>query len=151
MLTKSQQKAIVNNFCRGRQYEHLEGQEGRQFSATETNFEKMPAGGGARCWILNSPKLAHLRFHFWLINGVKSGEVVKVGIVLPILVLLKIILSATKTKPKTMPTGGGAHGLIQNRPKSSCLCFHCQMINRGKGGEVQSKWLLFFHYNLFKN
>ena len=46
--TKLQQKAIVDDFCRGRQYEWLEGQEGRGFSATKMNFEKPPEGGGAR-------------------------------------------------------------------------------------------------------
>ena len=45
--TKSQRKA-VDDFCSGRQYERLEGQEGRQFSATKMNSGKLPAGGGAR-------------------------------------------------------------------------------------------------------
>ena len=35
--TKSQRKAIVDDFRRGRQYERLEGQEGRRFSATKMN------------------------------------------------------------------------------------------------------------------
>ena len=36
-------------FFMGRQqYERLEGQEGQTFSATKMNFEKPPAGGGAR-------------------------------------------------------------------------------------------------------
>ena len=43
-----QQKAIVNDFCRGCQYEWLEGQEGCGFSATKMNFEKPPEGGGER-------------------------------------------------------------------------------------------------------
>ena len=46
--TKSQRKAIVDDFPTGRQYERLEGQEGRRFSATKMNFKKLPAGGGAR-------------------------------------------------------------------------------------------------------
>ena len=45
---KSQWKSIVGDFHRGIQYERLEGQEGRQFSATKINFETPPAGGGAR-------------------------------------------------------------------------------------------------------
>ena len=36
--TKSQRKVIVNDFCRGSQYEQLEGQEGWRFSATKINF-----------------------------------------------------------------------------------------------------------------
>ena len=44
---KSQRKAIVDDFRRGRQYERLEGQEGRRLSATKMNFEKPPVGGGA--------------------------------------------------------------------------------------------------------
>ena len=43
---KSQWKAIVDSFQRGRQYERLEGQEGRKLSATEMNSEKLPAQGG---------------------------------------------------------------------------------------------------------
>ena len=35
-----QRKAIVDDFCRGSQYERLEGQEGRGFFATQMNFEK---------------------------------------------------------------------------------------------------------------
>ena len=35
-------------FSQGCQYERLEGQEGRRFSATKMNFEKPPAGDGAR-------------------------------------------------------------------------------------------------------
>ena len=38
--TKLQQKTIVDNFCKGRQYERLERQEGWLFSATKNNFEK---------------------------------------------------------------------------------------------------------------
>ena len=34
-----QRKAIVDDFCRGRQYERLEGQEGQRLSATKTNLE----------------------------------------------------------------------------------------------------------------
>ena len=45
---KSQWKAIVDNFCRGCQYERLEEQEDRRFSATKMNFEHPPAGDGAR-------------------------------------------------------------------------------------------------------
>ena len=45
---KLQRKAIVDDFHSGRQYEPLEGQEGRRFSATKMNFEKPPTGGGAR-------------------------------------------------------------------------------------------------------
>ena len=43
-----QWKAIVDDFCRGGQYERLEGQEGCGFFATQMNFEKPPEGGGAR-------------------------------------------------------------------------------------------------------
>ena len=46
--TKLHRKAIVDDFCMGRQYERLEGLEGRGFSATKINFEKPPEGGGAR-------------------------------------------------------------------------------------------------------
>ena len=35
------------------------------FSATKLNFEKPPAGGGARGWIQNSPESARLRFQFY--------------------------------------------------------------------------------------
>ena len=31
------------------------------------------------------------------------------------------------------PAGGGARGLIQNSPESTCLRFHCRPRNRGKG------------------
>ena len=48
LLMKSQWKAIVDNFRRGCQCERLERQEGRRFSATKMNFEKPPAGYGAR-------------------------------------------------------------------------------------------------------
>ena len=49
-----------------------------EVGATEINFEKLPAGGGARGLIRNSPKLARLRFHCRFINRGKGGEVVKV-------------------------------------------------------------------------
>ena len=41
-----QRTVSVDDFRRGRQYERLEGQEGRRFSATKMNFEKPPAVGG---------------------------------------------------------------------------------------------------------
>ena len=43
--TKLHRKAIVDDFCMGRQYERLEGLEGRGFSATKINFEKPPEVG----------------------------------------------------------------------------------------------------------
>ena len=48
ILTKSQRKETVDNFCRGGQYERLGRKESRQFSETKIDFEKLPAGGGAR-------------------------------------------------------------------------------------------------------
>ena len=38
-MAELQRKAIVADFCRGRQYERLEGQEGQKLSATKTNLE----------------------------------------------------------------------------------------------------------------
>ena len=35
-----------------------------------------------------------------------------------------------------MPAGSGAHGLIQYRPESEHLRFHCWPRNRGKGREI---------------
>ena len=59
-------------------------------------FEKLLAGGGVSGWIQNSPESARLCFHFHPINRGKGGELVKVGIVLPLLLIFKINVSATK-------------------------------------------------------
>ena len=46
----------------------------KKISATKMNFEKPPAGGGARGWIRNRPKSARLHFRFWTINQGKCRE-----------------------------------------------------------------------------
>ena len=46
----------------------------KKISATKTNFEIPPTGGGARGWIRNSPELAGFHFHFRLRNQGKGGE-----------------------------------------------------------------------------
>ena len=51
------------------------------------NFEKLPEGGGTSGSIRNKPELARLHFFFWPRNQGKVGEVVKVGIVLPLLLI----------------------------------------------------------------
>ena len=48
------------------------------FSATKTNFEKLPAGGGACGWIRNILESERLCFHCRPINWGKGGELVKV-------------------------------------------------------------------------
>ena len=58
----------------------------------------------------NTPELARHCFHFRLINQGKVGDVVKVGIVLPLLLVFKINLSATKMNSEKLPTGGGVWG-----------------------------------------
>ena len=75
---------LSNCFCRWRNYEWLEGKQGWQFSATETNSEKTPSGGGARGRIRDSPKLARLCFHFRPINIGKRGEVLTVVIAIEV-------------------------------------------------------------------
>ena len=45
LLAKLQRKAIVDNFCRGRQYERLEGQKGQRLFATKTNLENLRQKG----------------------------------------------------------------------------------------------------------
>ena len=74
------------------------------------NFEKLPAGGGARGRTRNSPGSTRLHFQFRPINRGKGGEVVKVGIVLPLLLILKPNFSATKMNFEKIPAGGGARG-----------------------------------------
>ena len=74
------------------------------------NSEKLLAGGGVRCLIQNIPESACLCFHFQPRNRGKVGEVVKVVIVLPLLLILKNILSATKTNFEKTQAGGGARG-----------------------------------------
>ena len=74
------------------------------------NFETLPAGGGARGRTRNSPGSAHLRFHFRPTNQRKSGEVVKVGIAIPLLLILKPNFSATKMNSEKLPAGGEARG-----------------------------------------
>ena len=74
------------------------------------NFEKLPAAGGACGRTRNSPGSAHLRFHFRPRNRGKGGEVLKVGIVLPLLLILKPNFSATKMNFEKLPEGGGACG-----------------------------------------
>ena len=89
---RSQWKAIVEFFLRGSEYQWLEGQEIRQFSATKINFEKPLAGSGSHGWIRNSPLSARLYFYFRLINLGRVIKVFKLGIVLPLLPVLKINL-----------------------------------------------------------
>ena len=48
------------------------------------------------------------------------------------------------------PAGGRACGRIGYSPKSARLRFHCRTRNKAKGGEVESKWVFFFHYYLLK-
>ena len=136
-------------FFRGRQYEQFEGQEGRWLSATKMNSEELTAGGGVCGWIRNSPKSARLCFHFWLWNRGKVGEVVNVGIILPLLLILNFNFSATTMNFEKRPEGGGARSWIRNSPESVCLSFNCRPINWVKGGEVNSKWVFFFHYSFF--
>ena len=69
-----------------------------------------------------------------------------VHIVLPLLLIFKINFSATKMNFEKPPAGDGARGWIKNSPEFACLRFHFRPINRGKGGEVQLRWVLFFHY-----
>ena len=123
-------------FLKGRQYERLGWKEGQQFFATKMNFEKLPAGGGARGWIRKCPGSARICFHFWPRNWGKGGEVVKVGILLPLLLILKINLSATKMNFEKPPAGGGERYWIRNIPELARLHFHCRPRNRGKVGEV---------------
>ena len=84
MPMTSQRKAIVDNFCRGRQYDWLEDQEGWRLSATKMNCEKPPPGGGSYGWVRNIPKIICLCINFWPRNKGKGGKVVKVGIVIPV-------------------------------------------------------------------
>ena len=70
------------------------------------NFEKPPAGGGARGYIRNSPELARLRFYCRPRNRGKGGEAVKVYTI----TYFKINLSGTKMNFENPPAGGGAHG-----------------------------------------
>ena len=58
-------------------------------SAAKFDFENPLAGCQARCWIRNSPKFTRLHWHFRPRHIVKGGEVVKVGIVFPILLFFK--------------------------------------------------------------
>ena len=46
----------------------------KKISATRTNSEKSPAGGGSRGWIRNGPKLVRLHYHLMPINQGKGGE-----------------------------------------------------------------------------
>ena len=95
------------------------------------------------------PESARLCFNFRLRKRGKGGEVVKVGIVLPLLLIFKINLSVTKMNIEKLPGRGGARGSMQNSNESARLRFHCCLRNLGKGGEVQPKWVLFFHYYLY--
>ena len=114
-------------------------------SPQQKQIKNPPAGSGERGWIRNSLELARLRFNFWLKIWRKGGEVVKVGIVLPLFLILKINLSAREINFENPPSGGGARVWIRNSPDSVCLRFHFWTRNRGKGGKVQPKWVLFFH------
>ena len=146
---KYQRKAIVDNVCSRGQYEQLEGKEVWRISATKINFEKPPPGGGARGWIRKSPVSASPCFYLRLENRGKGQEVVKVGIVLPPVLIFKINLYATKMSFEKLPEGGWARGWIRNSPKLARLRFYIRPRNRGTYVQVQSKWVVFFHHYFF--
>ena len=133
---KLQRKVIVNNFCRGHQYERPEGQESRQFSVIKMNFEEPPTRGGAQGWIWNSNKTARHGFHFWPINRGKCGEVQpKWVLFFQYYIFFKIILFSMKMNFQKLLEGGGAHGWIRNIPELARLRFHFRLRNLGKVGE----------------
>ena len=49
-------------------------------------------------------------FHFWEIYRGKGVELVKLGIVLPLLLIFKLIYPLRKINLEKLPVGGGARG-----------------------------------------
>ena len=60
------------------------------------------------------------------------------GIVLPLLLILKNDFSATRMNFEKPPVRGGEHYLTQNSPEPARLHFHFRTRKREKGGEHSS-------------